>query len=606
MTDLVSGAALRRKLIEERNRRAEIRERCAESLVYFIEYMWHVVEPERPFVRGWVIDAICEHLQAVTDGYLKRLLIGVSPGCMKSLSSSVFYPAFEWGPCNMPSMRYLTASYSQGLTVRDNGKFINIIRSPEYQLLWGDRFSIIHDTVTKPDNDKTGWKLASSVGGVGTGERADRVIIDDPNSVKTVESDIVRNETNRWFTEVVPTRLNDAEESAIIVIQQRTHENDVTGTILSKDMGYVYCCIPMEYDSARHCVTVLAVDEAGNATKTWEDPRTEEGKLCFPERFSAKAVAQLKLDIGEYASAAQLSQFPAPRGGGIIKRAWWGLYPPLDHPERDTRGKIDFPPFDYVVASLDTAFTEARENDPSAMTIWGIWRGAAGVKNLMPKMVIDGNQLVRLDDDQRTKMMAVWAWKGRVQLHGPAVDEDAQFAKEFCVTCGALTGVKHTETCKSWVAEKRKTWGLVENTVHACKSFRVNHLLIEAKANGLDVASELRRLYANEPWSVELVNPKGDKVARAHSVVHLFSGGLIYAPQIWVEKEQRWAYPVWTEMLISDLAIFPRGGRDLTDSTTQALQHLRTIGLAVRNDEQDVMYEESFRVQPRQLPLYPS
>lgn len=606
MTDTVSGAALRRKLIEERDRRAEIRERCENSLVEFIAYMWHAVEPEREFVRGWVIDAIAEHLMAVTKGHIKRLAIGVPPGFMKSLSSSVFWPAFEWGPRNLPSMRYLCAAYSQGLTNRDNAKFLTVIRSEAYQRLWGNRFSITRDTVTKPENNKSGFKLASGVSGVSTGERADRVVIDDANSIKSVESDIVRNETNRWFVEIIPTRINDPEDSAIVVIQQRTHESDVTGVLLSKDMGYTYLCVPMEYDSSRHCVTVLERDKNGEQTKTWEDPRTEEGELAFPERFTAKVVSQLKADIGEYGSAAQMQQLPAPRGGGIIKRAWWMLYPPLDHPERDTKGRIDFPPFDYVVGSLDSAYTEKQENDPSAITVFGIWRDGAGVKTLRPRLMVDGNQLVRVDDDERSKIMLIYAWKKRVELHGALVDEDAQVAKDYCLRCQAVTGTKHADNCKFWLEERKKTWGLVEWTIHIARSFKINHLLIEAKASGLDVSNALRTFYSNENFSIEMVDPKGDKVARAHAIAHLLSGGLVYAPQIWVEREQRWAYPVWAQMCLDDTSVFPRGGRDITDTVTQALRHLRMIGLAKRNDEVDDEREEAMRIPPRQRALYPS
>jgi hypothetical protein len=598
-------ASLRQLVRDELERRAEIKARCEASLVEFIAHLWHVVEPEREFVRGWAIDGLCEHLTAVTDGHIKRLLLGVPPGFLKSLSSSVFWPAWEWGPRNMPSMRYLAASYSQGLTVRDNGKFLQVIRSPEFQKLWGDRFEVTRDTVTKPENNKSGWKLASSVGGVGTGERGDRVIADDPNSIKSVESDVVRNETNRWFTEVVPTRINDPEESAIVVIQQRTHESDVTGTILSKEMDYVYYMVPMEYDSARRCVTVLAVDEDGEPTRTWEDPRSEDGDLAFPERFTSSVVAKLKNDIGEYAAAAQLQQLPAPRGGGIFKRKWWGLYPPLDHPERDSGGRIVYPPFEYLVASLDTALTEKQENDPSALTIWGVWRDT-GVKKLGPRLITDGNQLVRLDDDQRSKIMLVYGWKKHLELHGPPVPDEAQIATTYCHLCQAVTGMKHADTCREWLREQQKFWGIVEWTVHACRNYRIDTLLIEAKANGLDVASELRRLYANEDWGVELITPKGDKVARAHSVVHLYSNGIIFAPQLFIAKEDRWAYPAWAETVISDMAIFPRGGRDITDTATQALQHLRDRGLAVRNDEQDAAYEESFRVPQRLRPLYPT
>src|SRR5215470_18043332 len=76
-----------------------------DRLVDFIGLAWSVLEPPgRPFVRGWHIDAICEHLEAVTAGQITRLLINIPPGCMKSLTTNVLWPAWEWGPRNLPGM----------------------------------------------------------------------------------------------------------------------------------------------------------------------------------------------------------------------------------------------------------------------------------------------------------------------------------------------------------------------------------------------------------------------------------------------------------------------------------------------------------------------
>ena len=55
-------------------------------------------------------------------------------------------------------------------------------------------------------------------------------------------------------------------------------------------------------------------------------------------------------------------------------------------------------------------------------------------------------------------------------------------------------------------------------------------LLIEGKASGLTVHQELRRLHFDENWSVQLVNPKGDKVVRALAAQPTFAQGLVYAP----------------------------------------------------------------------------
>ncbi len=237
--NLIAKAAVRISKLQES-------QRYENSLIDFSEYVWPVVEPAIPFVKGWAIEAIAEHLEAVTFGQIRRLLINVPPGFTKSLLTDVFWPAWEWGPRNMPTLRYMCAAYSNHLTERDNMRCRNIVISDRYKRLWGNRFKISNEQFTKIKfaNDRTGWKLATSVGGIGTGERADRVIIDDPNNPMEMESEAFRNTTNMWFTEVIPDRLNNPRESAIVIIQQRTHEDDVSGIALSREMGYTHLMSP--------------------------------------------------------------------------------------------------------------------------------------------------------------------------------------------------------------------------------------------------------------------------------------------------------------------------------------------------------------------------
>ena len=77
----------------ERDKRA-----CAVSLAEFVRRAWHVLEPATEYVHGRHIEALCDHLEAVTRGDVTRLLINVPPGSSKSLIVSVFWPAWEWGP----------------------------------------------------------------------------------------------------------------------------------------------------------------------------------------------------------------------------------------------------------------------------------------------------------------------------------------------------------------------------------------------------------------------------------------------------------------------------------------------------------------------------
>lgn len=328
-----------------------------------------MLEPQTPLVGGWPLDAICRHLEAVTFGEITRLLINVPPGFMKSLLSDVLWPAWEAGPMDMPHIRYLTFSYAASLTERDNVRFRDLVQSPEYQFLWGERFTLVKIGETLVSNNKTGWKLASSVSGVATGFRGDRIICDDPHAVKEAESETVRTETVRWFRESMENRLNDLKTGAIIVIMQRVHEMDVAGAIL-EDGDYVHLCIPMEFEPGR-----AFVNEIG-----WKDPRTEDGDLAWPERFEAANILPFKRRA--YMWAGQYQQRPEPRGGGIFKRHWW-------KPWTDESGAQygfkpgHLPSMSYVIGILDTAYTEKEENDPCAMTVLGLWHDRTGNPQVM-------------------------------------------------------------------------------------------------------------------------------------------------------------------------------------------------------------------------------
>lgn len=320
---------------------------------------------------------------------------------------------------------------------------------------------------------------------------------DDPNSVKEAESEAVRESTNLWRGEVVPTRINDPEESAIIDIQQRTNEHDVTGYLLeNKPPGLVHLCLPMEYDPKRHCSTIIG----------FSDPRTKDGELLFPERFSAETVAHLKKQLGPFAASAQLQQAPVPRGGSIINIADWKIWKQDDNP-----------PLEFIIASLDTAYTEEEENDYSALTVWGVFR----------------------DSQTRQPMVILLrAWEGREKLNN-----------------------------------------LVKKVAEICQGFGVQKLLIEAKAAGHPVAQELRRLFASTVGVILItvmggrgkpspIIHRGDKAARAYTVQHIWTNG-----QVWMPDKQ------WAQKVAAQLASVPKGHQDdLADTATMAVRYLRDTG----------------------------
>ena len=118
-------------------------EKARRSLKEFVQSAWMVVEPSTPFVPGWHVDAIIEHLEAVTNGLIRNLVINVPPRHMKSLLVSVFWPAWEW--IRRPERRWLFSSYGAQLSIRDSLKCRRLIESPWYRRNWGDRFALTSD-----------------------------------------------------------------------------------------------------------------------------------------------------------------------------------------------------------------------------------------------------------------------------------------------------------------------------------------------------------------------------------------------------------------------------------------------------------------------------
>jgi predicted phage terminase large subunit-like protein len=495
-------------------------EHCPKSLVHFIKRAWSIVEPGQPYIHNWHIDAIAYHLESITRGvmvndekYYNRLLINIPPGGMKSLLVNVFWPAWEWGPRRMPSMRYVCASHSLDLAIRDSTKMRRLVQSQWYQDRWGHIVTLTGDqnAKTKFENTRTGFRQAIAAGSI-TGARGDRVIIDDPLSVEDAASDAVRQTTAEWFEQAVPTRLNNPDKSAIIVIMQRLHEEDTSGIILEKQADeYDHIMIPMEYDPDRSAPTMLG----------WEDPRTEKGEPYFEARFPKHVIARDKKIMGSYAISGQYQQTPTPEDGGIIKQAWWQLW------DEDM-----LPAFDYIMAAVDTAYTAKTENDYSAMTVWGVFS-----EDPVAEATRTGQaySIERTYKQPHPRVMLIFAWQKRLEFH--------DLIKEI-----------HTTATR----------------------FKVDRILVENKAAGLPVFSEMRRLYANRNYGITPDDPGSiDKIGRLYSVQHIFEEKLVYAPN-----------KAWADEVIQQCIRFPKAKNDdLVDTVSMSMRYLRRTGLLQRPEE---------------------
>jgi predicted phage terminase large subunit-like protein len=196
--------------------------------------------------------------------------------------------------------------------------------------------------------------MMTSVGGRGTGEHPDVIIIDDPHNAKEAESDAERQGAIDWFTQTVSTR-GVTRNAAIVIVMQRLNERDMSGHVLSGEGAarWVHICLPMRAESPKALIPTLA-------RRPSVDPRAP-GELLWPSLFTEAKVRALEIDLGSYATAGQLQQRPAPAEGGILKLKWLRYY----HPDSTPR-------VDSVVISVDPALKDKEQNDFWAIQAWGI------------------------------------------------------------------------------------------------------------------------------------------------------------------------------------------------------------------------------------------
>ncbi len=522
---------------------------CEASLHEFVKAVWGVMETN-PFQDNWHIRNICSALEDITYGRNRFLLINLPPRCGKTDIVSICWPIWTWIQSEKSftsgnGVRFLCASYGDKLTLENADKMRDLANTGFVQAAWGDKIKMRADKSLKSAYGiaSGGMRYSTSIGGTLLGLGGDIIILDDPHNTESVESDKERDASIRGWKELSSTRLNDPRLTAIVVVMQRLHELDVSGHIISgKDYGkWVHIMYPMRHDPARHCDS---------------DPRTENRELMWPKRYGEKEVANIERDLGPYMSSGRLQQSPSPEGGGIIKADYWKLWPP-DGEEFGEDGlparKMEFPVMDYIIASVDTAYSAKTDADYNALAILGLWR-----REGLPKI------------------MLMHCWQKRLDFRGEVLPRLPDEREE------------------DYKKRRKKGWGMLEWTAFECKRFNVDKLLVEGRATGITLAQEIRKVYREESWSTQVVEPKSDKVARVYSVQHLFAEGMIYAP----ERD-------WAQGCIDEFSVFPKGRNDdRVDAVVMGIRHLRETGWALRREETKAIDAAKNLHTSRTTPLY--
>lgn len=340
-----------RNEVKSQDQQLELKHILRNSLKAFVRYYWLSMSPNN-YIDNWHIDAICEHMEGVANGDIKRLIINIPPRCSKTGICTIAYQPWFWS--KKPSTKFIYGSQSHKLGLEFARQTRELIQHSSYKDLF--KVYIKKDAAGKElfTNTVFGSRLTVSTNSSITGMGADLIIGDDLNDVNHVESEASRADTIRWVSNTSVTRV-ESKDSAFVCLQQRTHQWDATGYLLStENPNIVHLCLPQEFDETRRCVTTF-----GN--KTWADPRTKHGQLLWPERWDEEYLQNVRAQMGEYAYATQHLQLPAPEKGGIFKKDGWHWH--------KVRGKIELK---YIIESWDTALVDTAGACFSVNTVWGI------------------------------------------------------------------------------------------------------------------------------------------------------------------------------------------------------------------------------------------
>lgn len=503
-----------------------------ESLYGFARQAWQQFEPGK-FIGGWHIEAICEHLEAVTRGDIENLIINIPPRCMKTALVSVMWPAWIW--IKNPGAQFFYVMSSQDLVDKASDNSKTLVTSEWYKKRWGHKVKLSASQNTKERWNTTanGFRVGCTILGKIVGKGGHYLIVDDPNN--TFESDNERRKINEIYSASLANRVNDLKHPKRVFVQQRTGGGDLTDYLLGgeKDDATVALILPMKFEGDRRCKTIALPSTDGII---WQDPREKEGELLWPNGIDEKALKSLYRQLRHPSLiASQYQQRPSPDEGGLIKKAWFRVW-----------DKNVSPDISFIVQSWDTAFKaeDAKVSSTiaySVCTTWGVFEDMNGTQNILLLNV----------------------WRKKVNFHDLLL-EAKRLAEDY-------------RDVDSKPSHKTKY----------DQAYSADRILIENCATGGPLIQELRRAgIITVPF-----NPAkfGDKINRVNYVSHLIKDG-----RVWVRGKESGALEVFSQNFVDECSVFPNGTyRDQVDTMTQILFHLRQTGWLSHSLDDKPSYLES-------------
>lgn len=458
------------------------------SFYDFARMAWPLIDPA-PLVLNWHLEEKCTHLEAVSRGEIKKLVINEPPGSGKSNFVNVLWNVWEW--IKRPQTKFLYASFDASLVgTRDGGKVIKLLESDWFKARWGVLLPTGKKAASHFETVAGGLRFSTSPSGKGTGRHGDIRVIDDPLKPKDASGGATMTKNalrfvSGWIADTWCSRATDQTTVRDVLIMQRLHEEDPAGEALAKG-DCVHLCLPMLFDPDNACTTQWGGDR-----------RTKKDELLFPQRFPQWKITQMReIEMGEEVFAAQCQQRPQRKGGSTFKREWW-------------------------------RFWHYNDTTPEPCLCDKCW---------MLKRTLPGHEQTRMCQPLSPTGFEFQSWD--------CTFKDVE-TSDF--VCG---GVIRASLPYVFLLECQNERLSITNTMQAIRSMsarfpKTHDKLIEDKANGAAVQDLLKA----EIPGITLVNPEGGKESRANAGSIYFSSGRFFLPHpslvpwVWPYMAQHEGFP---------------------------------------------------------------
>ncbi|MBL1319440.1 MAG: hypothetical protein COB40_04050 [Marinosulfonomonas sp.] len=289
------------------------------SFLAFVEKVFETLHSGQAMEDKWHIEAICYELMRVTNGENRRLMLHISPRSLKSIITSVAWPAFVLGLD--PATQIFVVSHNLDLAITLSNKFRKIVEADWYK----DAFPTMSGKPLK-DNERIivtqvgGFREALSVHGSVIGKGADIIIMDDLLDASELATQTGCEKVNNWIDTSLSTRFNHPAESKMVLVMQRLSIFDPSAHLASQEPW--------------HQLSLPAIAEEDmvvrlNANETYH---FSKGELLDPVRLPQEVLDLQRLKLGEANFMAQYLQRPVPDGGSEIDLALFQRYTELPKP----------------------------------------------------------------------------------------------------------------------------------------------------------------------------------------------------------------------------------------------------------------------------------